>query len=417
MWWLYQQILTNLKFSNMITIIGAGIAGLTCAKYLKDRGIEALILEASDAVGGRVRTDLVDGYMLDRGFQTLLTSYPEAEKLLNYKDLHFKHLPSGARIRNGNDFFVMPNPLKNIWTAPQALFSPVGSLFDKIKILQLNSDTRNASEPTAKSGKTTNSFLQSYGYSDGILNNFFKPFMGGVFLEKDLKTDSSFFKFLYGMFAKGEVVVPEKGMQAIPEQIAKQLSPNQLRLNTAVKKIEGSKVYLETGEILEAEKIVIATDGNSAATLLGNEVKTHFNGTICLYFESDKPLRLDGEPYLIINANSDELIDHILPISDVVPNYAPAGKTLISVNLIGNKEFTEAKVQAELSKWFGEGYDWQHLKTYKIPEALPQFFTDSATETNLKLNENLYRCGDYTAYPSLNAAMKTGREVAEMLRF
>jgi phytoene dehydrogenase-like protein len=149
----------------MIVIIGAGIAGLTCAKYLKDRGIEALILEASDGIGGRVRTDIIMGCKLDRGFQVLLTSYPEAEKLLNYKDLQLQKLPSGARIRSGNDFFVMPNPLKDIWTAPQALFSPVGGLFDKLKILQLNSDTRNASEPTVKSDETTISFLQNFGYA------------------------------------------------------------------------------------------------------------------------------------------------------------------------------------------------------------------------------------------------------------
>ncbi len=399
----------------MIVIIGAGIAGLTCAKYLKDHGIEALVLEASDAVGGRVRTDIVTGFKLDRGFQVLLTSYPEAEKLLNYNDLHFQSLPSGARIRNGNSFFVMPNPLKNILTAPQALFSPVGSLFDKLKVLKLNSDTRNASEPTAKSNETTISFLKSYGYSDAMLNNFFKPFMGGVFLEEDLKTDSSFFKFLYKMFAKGDVVVPENGMQAIPEQIASHLSPNQIRFNTKVKNIDGKIIHLENGETIESDKIVIATDGNSAAKLLGNEVETQFNGTVCLYFTSDKPLKLDGEPYLIINANSDELIDHILVNSDISASYAPADKILISVNLIGNKEFTIEKIQTELTKWFGNGFDWQHLKTYKIPEALPQFFTESANKSNLKINENLYRCGDYTAYPSLNAAMKTGREVAEML--
>ncbi len=112
----------------MIVIIGAGIAGLTCAKYLKDKGIEAILLEASSGVGGRVRTDVVDGYTLDRWGQVLLTSYPEAQKLLNYKDLCFKKMPSGAGIRRGNTFSVMPNPLKDFTSAPQALFAPVGSL-------------------------------------------------------------------------------------------------------------------------------------------------------------------------------------------------------------------------------------------------------------------------------------------------
>ncbi|MDQ3042235.1 MAG: FAD-dependent oxidoreductase [Acidobacteriota bacterium] len=406
----------------MIVIIGAGIAGLTCAKYLKDKGVETLILEASDGVGGRVRTDIIKGFKLDRGFQVLLTSYPEAEKLLNYKDLRLKNLPSGARVRTGNDFFVMPNPLKDILTAPQALFSPVGSLFDKIKVFQLNLETRNAAEPefsNLDSNESTFSFLKDYGYSDKMIHRFFVPFFRGVFLERELKTNSSYFKFLYSLFAKGDVAVPQNGMQAIPEQIAGHLSPNQIRLNTPVKKISGRTVYLENGETIEADKIVLATDAKAAAKLLGEESNVEFNSTVCLYFESDVPLKLNGAPYLIINSNANELIDHLLVSSDVAPTYAPAGKTLISVSIVGNKEISdnglEESVQAELVEWFGRENAWQHLKTYRIPQALPQFFQDSSIIRPLKINDDTYRCGDYTAYPSLNAAMKTGREVAGML--
>ena len=406
----------------MIVIIGAGIAGLTCAKYLKDKGIEALILEASDGVGGRVRTDIVSGFKLDRGFQVLLTSYPEAKKLLDYDNLRLRSLPSGARIRSGDEFFVMPNPLKDFWTAPQALFSRVGSVLDKIKVLQLNLETRNAAEPddlNQKSDESTIAFLKNYGYSDTIINRFFRPFFRGVFLEKELDTNSSFFKFLYNQFAIGDVVVPEAGMQAIPEQIAGHLSPQSVRINTPVKKINGKTVHLENGETIEADKIVLATDAKSAAGLLGEQSNTEFNSTVCLYFESDFPVNMDDKPYLIINSNTDELIDHLLVMSDVVPTYSPEGKTLISVNIVGGKEISDntlkEKVQTELTQWFGSKNNWRHLKTYRITDALPRFTQNSATVTDLKINEYLYRCGDYTAYPSLNAAMKTGREVAGML--
>lgn len=400
----------------MIVIIGAGIAGLTCAKYLKDRGVYATILESSDAVGGRVRTDIVRDFKLDRGFQVLLTSYPEAQKLLDYQKLRLKSLPSGARVRRGTDFFVMPNPLRDIWTAPQALFSPVGSLWDKLKVLQLNAETRTVSDPreTAETA-TTLDFLKNYGYSETMINSFFVPFFRGVFLEKGLRTRADFFKFLYNQFAQGDVVVPEDGMQAIPEQIASQLAPEQIRLNTPVQKIEGSKVFLATGEILEARKIVLATDAEAAAKLLGEESKTLFNGTVCMYFESIRKLEMSDKSYLIINANKDELIDHLLPISDILPSYAPPGKHLISVNFVGNQDVSEAAAKAELAKWFGQEFDWQHLRTYQIPHALPQYFKDSQTENNLKIADSVYRCGDYTAYPSLNAAMQTGREVAEMI--
>jgi protoporphyrinogen oxidase len=404
-------------------IIGGGIAGLTCAKYLKDNGIEALILEASDNVGGRVRTDKVEGFLLDRGFQVLLTSYPEAKKLLNYDNLRLHTVPSGARIRSGNEFFVMPNPLKDFSKAPQALFSPVGNLLDKIKVLQLNLATQNAAEPNGANSRQgeTAAFLKNYGFSDKMINRFFQPFFRGVFLEPDLQTEASFFKFLYHQFATGDVVVPQNGMQAIPEQIASHLSPRQIRLNTAVEKINGKKIHLQNGEILTAQQIVLATDAQTAARLLGEKAapETEFNGTVCLYFASDTPLQLEGEPYLIINSNENELIDHLFINSAVAPSYAPAGKSLISVSIVGDSALSDEvlteQVRGELIKWFGQKNDWRHLKTYRIPKALPRFYTDSPKNSNLQINEYTYRCGDYTAYPSLNAAIKTGREVAEIL--
>lgn len=317
---------------------------------------------------------------------------------------------------NLSPFTYYLNPLKDIWTAPQALFAPAGGLLDKIKVLKLNLETRKINDPgELRSSKSTKTFLKNYGYSDQMIERFFVPFFRGVFLERELETNSVFFRFLYGQFAKGDVVIPKNGMQAIPEQLAGYLSPDQIRLNTPVKKIDGKTVYLENGETIEAEAILIATDANTAAKLLSGKSETEFNGTTCMYFESDSSLNLEGAPYLIINSNSDELIDHIFPASDFGSSYAPNGKTLISVNIVGNKDVTEEQAQTELAEWFGQGHVWKHLKTYKIPEALPQYFQDSAVKNNLKINDHTYRCGDYTAYPSLNGAMKTGREVAEML--
>ena len=406
----------------MIVIIGAGIAGLTCAKYLKDKDIEAVVLEASDVVGGRVRTDIVDGFRLDRGFQVFLTSYPEAVKLLDYGALNFKMLPSGARIRKGDEFITMPNPLKNLTGAPEALFAPVGSFLDKLKILQLSfgvTGELELSRNPKEKAETTLAFLKEYGYSDKIIEMFFRPFFRGVFLERHLETDSAFFKFLFYHFSTGDVVVPEKGMQAIPEQIAAQLAPHQIRLNAPVERIDEKTIYLANGEQIEAKKIVLATDAHTAERLLGETQNTEFNSTDCLYFSTEQPFDEFEKPYLIINANGDELIDHTIALSKVASEYAPAGKTLLSVSVVGRNELSDTdlqkKVKTELDSWFGSQHNWQHLKTYRIRKALPQFLPDSDKYESLKINDFTYRCGDYAAYPSLNAAMKTGREAAEMI--
>ena len=176
---------------------------------------------------------------------------------------------------------------------------------------------------------------------------------------------------------------------------------------------------MTNGETIVADKIVLATDANNAARLLGETPKTVFNATDCLYFSSDTPLSISGKSYLIVNSNAAELIDHLVVLSDIAPSYAPVGKTLISVSVVGKNDHSEQdlieKTRAELSEWFGEKHQWQHLKTYRIPEALPQHFEAPPQYNSLKINELVYRCGDYTAYPSLNAAMKTGRVVAQML--
>jgi protoporphyrinogen oxidase len=261
--------------------------------------------------------------------------------------------------------------------------------------------------------------LKEFGYSDTIIERFYRPFFRGVFLEKGLQTDAAFFKFLFRQFAQGDVVVPENGMQAIPEQIAAHLAPHQIRLNTPVEKIVGKTVFLTNGETIVADKIVVATDANVAAKLLSENNITPFNSTDCLYFEKEGSLSIGTKSYLIINANTDELIDHLVVLSDIAPTYAPVGKTLISVSVVGKNNLSEAdlieKIQNELSNWFGKNHTWRHIKTYRIAEALPQYFSDSKTYNSLKINDYIFRCGDYTAYPSLNAAMKTGREVAELV--
>ena len=404
----------------MVIIIGAGIAGLTCAKYLKDRGIQSLILEASDGIGGRVRTDKQDGFLLDRGFQILLTAYPEAQRLLDYQQLDLQAFNSGALIRDNqkNGFSIVGNPFKEPTKIWSSLTSNVGTFTDKIRVLRLILDTNNVQEEIfEKKGISTLEYLRNYGFSDNMIQQFFRPFFGGVFLENQLSTSSNFFKYIFGKFYEGDAVVPAKGIEQIAKQIEKKLYIGTVKLNTKVVKIEGNRVYLENGDRLYGEKIVLATDGFHADKLLEKNTQRKFNSTTCTYFSADcSPLK---EKMLVLNPNRTSMIHNMCVPSDIAPYYAPLGKSLISVSTQGFALHDESElaknIKRELATWYGkEVENWQHLKTYHIPQALPNF-DSSLVDKNLKISDILYQCGDTTAYPSLNAAMATGRKVAEMI--
>lgn len=405
----------------MVIIIGAGIAGLTCATYLNKRNIPFAVLEASDAVGGRVRTDKADGFLLDRGFQIFLTSYPEAKALLDYDALQLRPFQSGAIIRKNGRFHTMPNPLKNPLSAPQALLAPVGSLGDKLKILQLSTQVKSTENSTFFEPKTSHStlaFLSQFGYSQEMIHSFFRPFFSGVFLEKELLTADPFFRFLFKQFASGDAVVPAQGMQAIPEQLAAKLPSGSIRLDARVQSIANRTVVLNTGEELQADTLVVATDAPQAKAWSPELPTIEFNSTVCLYFSAS--LSPFSKPMIAVNSDADGLINHVAVLSDVASSYAPAGQVLISVSIVGQAKLPDAelapRVQRELVHWFGDQTkSWRHLRTYRIPHALPQYFPDSPKNLTQKLNDFTYCCGDYTAYPSLNGAMQSGREVAEMI--
>jgi phytoene dehydrogenase-like protein len=426
--------------SKPVIIIGAGMAGLACATWLHRAGRAVLVLEAADAAGGRVRTDVTpEGFRLDRGFQVMLTNYPEARRIFDYDALNLKAFRSGAVIRlpDGRET-TLQNPLQRPLAAFTALVSPIGSLSDKLRIISLVRHLLKYTpeELIARPATDTLSFLQRYGWSEQMINTFFKPFFGGVFLDRELTTASNFFEFVFQQFVTGEAAVPALGMQQLPEQLASRLPAGTVRLNSAVAGIvDGTQVRLSTGQVLEASAVVLATDGLTALRLLagrsGNaddtvstpaaSFPTAARITTCTYFatpgghspgRNDKLLRLNAAP--------GSLAHNVAFPADVSGAYAPAGRALVSVSTHGERSLSEAeiiaKLREELAAWFGPAArDWEHLRSYRIPAALPVYLANHPAQQPLKLAENLYRCGDWAAYPSLNAALATGREVAEAL--
>ncbi|GAB4022789.1 NAD(P)/FAD-dependent oxidoreductase [Spirosoma koreense] len=411
-----------------VVIIGAGMAGLTCAVYLRQAGIRALVLEAADGVGGRVRTDVMEGFRLDRGFQILLTAYPEAQRLLNYAALDLRTFRSGALIRDQANWMSLLNPLKEPSSVFQTLISPVGTFGDKLRIAELMRRTQSLTvgELFRQTPMTTLAFLEEIGFSEKMIGQFFRPFFGGVFLEDALTTSSNFFEFCFRMFFTGDAAVPAQGMGAIAQQLASRLAPDQIRLNSRVKQISDHAVQLTTGETIAANTIVLAVDTAQAAALLDKPTPTElaFNHTTCTYFSATAPPNVPDRKLLMLNTHRSSAVHNATILSDVAPEYAPANHSLISVSTQGleliHEQALVAQIRQELSGWFGEDVQqWRHLRTYHIPHALPAYPPDLAgtdpLRRPLRLADSLYQCGDQTTYPSLNASMQTGREVAEQI--
>lgn len=398
---------------SCVHIIGGGVAGLTCAWYLHRADIPFLLLEADSRVGGRVQTDEVNGFLLDRGFQVLLSEYPEVKSILPPSVLGYRAFRSGAEIQTPEGILRLDNPFQHPTRVFSMLFSPIGSLMDKIRLYQLirKVGTFQEEKLLSQPGVSALEFLQKRGFSSRIIDQFFKPFFGGVFLEFDLATSSRFFQFVFRQFFTGQAVLPAQGMGAIPHYLASQLPASSLALNQRIKAIQGKTITLASGEIIEAEQLVVATDAAQADQWLGIPADRTYVGTTCTYF-STSLLPGTSDPLLRLIAHPTGKVRHWTVPSLVQPAYAPAGKHLISVTSLPG---TPEEIRAEMKKIVGEEVDaWEYLATYSIPHAL-SFFPPGSTAGALDMQPDVYRCGDYLLYPSLNAAMKSGRMVAEKI--
>ena len=406
-----------MKEANIV-IIGAGISGLVAAYELELAGFSPTILEASDGVGGRVKTDRVSGFSLDRGFQVLLTAYPEAQRELDYEALKLRQFESGAMIFKPGDIYIIQDPIRNPLQALTMAFSKVGTAMDKIRIWNLTNKLKKMSDEEifSEPSMTTIDFLKKYGFSDTIIENFFAPFFRGIFLENDLHTSSRMFKFVFKMFSIGNAAVPENGMQEIPKQLFAKLKTTKLRINTAVRSIESDGILLENGEKLPADKVIVACPPERVLPQLSSQAIDHHR-VINIYFSLEKSFV--GKPIIGLVPNQDFLVNNFVFMTDVSKSYSQNGKALLSVSITKDVTVDDnlvKLVQIELEALTGISASFfNHVKTYEIDEALPQVddLKYNLLPTQTKVHDHVYLAGDYLLYGSLNAAMLSGRRAAE----
>jgi len=402
---------SSIGSSTEVVVVGAGIAGLACARALREAGREVVVIDRSDAPGGRMRTDLVEGFRLDRGFQVLLTAYPEAKRVLDYDRLDLRAFYPGALVRWHESFHRVADPFRRPVDGLLGVGSPVGSLVDKLRVGLLRFELGSASLEALASRPetTTGDALDARGFGPAIRERFLRPFLGGVFLERDLRTSSRMFEFVWKMFSSGDIAVPALGMQAIPEQLAGALPPGTVRTGVEVVAAEPGLVRLADGSTLSARAVVVAADGPAAARLLG-EVDPGSRSVTCHYFAAPRsPL---GEPVLVLNGEGpqDGPVNNLCVESDVSPAYAPPGQALVSATVLEGSPDELDGVTAHLRRWFGAQVDgWRHLRSYHVAHALP----DRPEPRAPRVRDGLWRCGDWCEQASINGALVSGRKVAE----
>lgn len=396
-----------------INIIGAGISGLIAAKVLEENGYYPVIIESTDRVGGRVKTDLIQGYQLDRGFQVLLTAYPAVKKHLDLESLKLQKLLSGAVIFKDNKQKLIGDPMRDFSLLFSTLFSGIGTFSDKIKILKLNQILKKKSLSTIFSEKeqSTLNYLFGFGFSEKIIGDFFKPFFSGIFLEKELETSSRMFQFIYKMFGEGYAAIPKGGMEAIPKQLSNKLKNTNIIFNSKVIDINKKQVFLDDKSVLQSDYTIIATEPSN---LLKNINSCSWKSCDTIYFETE--FRVIKSKLIGLISQHESLINNIFYHTSLGVETKPK-KELLSVTVIDNQKLSIndliKKVIQEL-KDYCKIDDITFIKHYHIPKALPnvakiQYDIDYNTEMS---EESVFLAGDQQLNSSLNAAILSGERAA-----
>jgi phytoene dehydrogenase-like protein len=394
-------------------VVGAGLAGLAAARQIKSRGRSVIVIEAQDGVGGRVRTDKVDGFLLDRGFQVLLTAYPELKTQIDMSALDLKMFSSGALVMRDGKSSVVTDPFREPKRAAATVFAPIGSLTDKLRVAALRWRVmhRNEDKILNSADISTVVALRGLGFSTKMIDRFFRPLFGGIQLDPELRTSRRMFEIIFKYLSEGQSALPTNGMSAIPEQMAKHLGAENIFLNTRVTNIESGFVSTANTRI-ETKAVVVATDQPSASELLRtSEITSRVAG--CVYFSADAPPT--HEKFVVLDGTGQGPVLNAAVLSNIAPSYAPPGKHLIVAALPGIiTGDLEEMSRNQLRTWWGPQVDgWSLIKTYRITHAGPEQLPPFNPKQNVSLGNGLFVCGDHRDTGSIQGALYSGRRCGE----
>lgn len=419
-------------------IVGAGLAGLAAAVTLVRAGRPVLLCDASDAVGGRVRTDLVDGFLLDRGFQVLLTAYPEAQRLLDYAALQLRPFYAGAYLAWRGKLRLLADPWRHPLDALRNLPESPGTWADRLRIARLRSSIslRDAThtarhwrnQPLLHPSHSTAERWRALHFSQDFQQAFLAPFFRGIFLDPDLRTVSNLFEFVFRTMAQGDTALPKEGMEAIPRQLAGQIPVSALRLRHRCLTLGaapdgGGLAQFAVGDSVSErtsipwDRLILAVEQPSAHHLLGWPAPPEARRTTSVYFAASRnPL---PRPALVLFGEEGP-VNHLAVLSAVAPSYAPPGQHLVVANLVGSAEPPTdqllSRILSQLQSWFGDQVrQWKHRRTVSVPFAQPnQDASLAGRELGVgPLPSGVVLAGDFTTNASIDGALFSGVRAAE----
>jgi phytoene dehydrogenase-like protein len=399
---------------NSIVIVGGGIAGLQAAQILQSKGLDFILIEKSMSLGGRVQSEEFQGYILDHGFQVLQTAYPEVQQSLPLSKWDLSYFQSGAYVFNEGKFIPFLNPLKSPLLFIKNINAAGATVFDFLKLAWIWLKTQGSISPINSEPETTSELISRYRFSEKFQRNFLRPFFAGIYLDDQLSPPASLFFYYMKQFLEGKAALPKQGMGAIATDLASEIPKEKLRTGVFVTEIKGKRLQLSNGETVGFDQLILATDPKQACDLLKINFppQSHF-GSKTFYFSMDKKLETALPLIHLMPLNSSSLL-HFSCLSQVNPALAPDGKHLLSATSL-QMDLTDKEVAHELARVLDlSPNDFIFLKSFTIPHSL--FKVGCFNEVCQKAEEeNIILAGDYTLFPSLQAALSSGRNAAEKI--
>jgi protoporphyrinogen oxidase len=406
----------------MIAIVGGGLAGLACALEFQRSGAEFVLLEAAPVVGGRQRTTRKDGFILDHGFQVVLSSYDAIASVCDIASLQPCWFESGALLHDRRRLTHLVSPFQN---PISALLSPAFSIGDKLRLARLGAELlftpckKLIARCASTADLSTRAFLKHRGFSESFFSRFAQPFFGGVLLDNELATSAGLFLYYLKNFLTGRAWIPAAGIEALPKALAARLPSSSLRLNTRVAAISQDRngVVLENGETTRADKIILALDAPSLARLLGLPAPPPARGVSVVYFKTQTSLY--KQPSIVLPEGGSRRVRHFVQITNVARGFAPEGWHLISATILNDGGLSADQLANEAAHEISGVFPHaagalEHLETIHVPYAVPDQPPGFAARNAFPdLPQNVYACGDWERGASIQGALQSGIETAK----